>query len=105
MRAKKCIENTMDKKERKETLLVQGQELLKCVHHKDMGYGITHEVLDDEHLRQLNEWLQRAEEFMEINGLKCQCKRFHNSLWIICGDRIHVERIQALLDIIKSVKV
>ena len=95
----------MTTQEKKETLLKQGRELLKAVHIQDMGWDTPIEVLDDEHLKSLQTWLQRAEEFMEIHGLECQRDRFYHSSWIINGNRVSVERTEILLEVIESVMV
>ena len=89
--------------EQKELLLERCEQLLKFVKQKEM-FGGTHDVLDDEYINRLEEWLIDAIDFVEKYGDCSINNDFKANTWIINGERVCVDRINKILSIIENIK-
>ena len=94
----------MEFEKQKEKLLKSGKHLLDFVVKKDFGMDIIFDVMDDQHIEELKEWLLRTEEFVDTFGLECHKERFNDSRWIINkNERVSVERINNPLSILENI--
>lgn len=84
-------------------LLDKANCLLKFVKQKEMFGGI-HDVMDDEHIKALEEWLIDAINFVEKYGDCSINNDFKANTWIINGERVCVERINKILSIIENIE-
>ena len=89
--------------EQTELLLERCELLLKFVKQKEM-FGGTHDVLDDEYINRLEEWLIDAIDFVEKYGDCSINNDFKANTWIINGERVCVDRINKILSIIENIK-
>lgn len=78
-------------------LINKGNQLLGFVKKKNFGMEIIEDVMDDEHLKELNNWYQDVEEFSERYGLQCQRERIEANSWIINGEKVSVKRIKEIM--------
>lgn len=93
----------MEFTEQKQMLLDKANCLLKFVKQKEMFGGI-HDVMDDEHIKALEEWLIDAINFVEKYGDCSINNDFKANTWIINGERVCVERINKILSIIENIE-
>lgn len=93
----------MEFTEQKQMLLDKANCLLKFVKQKEMFGGI-HDVMDDEHIKALEEWLIVAKEFVQKYSNDSINDYFESNSWIINGERVSIERIDKILSIIENIK-
>lgn len=94
----------MDFIEQQNNLIDRGNNLLGLVKTKDIGEDIIFNVLDNEHIEELKKWHIDIEEFVEKYGLEVHKMRLFSNSWIINQDeRVSVERIKAIISILKQI--
>lgn len=93
----------MEFTKQKELLLERCEQLLKFVKQKEMFGGI-HDVLDNEYISRLEEWLIDAIDFVEKYGDSSINNDFKANTWIINGERVCMKRINKILSIIENIK-
>lgn len=92
------------KEELKDELIKKGNLLLSFVEKTTLGYNTMVDILDEKHIKELEEWYCDVEEFVERYGLECHKEDLDNNSWIINqGRRVSVERIKKIISILNRI--